>query len=179
MAPKPKSKKKQDAQSAKPTKGADAVAPTASRPNWPPLSPLVPTADLCLNTLLGNQVLTIPRLWSSSLCRNYVSFLSSLPLSTTPGKPKRGEAVRVNDRYQVDDADFAARLWGGTGLKSMVEKPTIDGKELSEPEKMELWGGHVLGLNSHIRVYRYSKGQFFDQHCELTTINIFIGCVDI
>jgi hypothetical protein len=27
-------------------------------------------------------------------------------------------------------------------------------------------GGEVLGLNPSIRVYRYTKGQFFDCHCE-------------
>jgi len=32
-------------------------------------------------------------------------------------------------------------------------------------EDAKLWGGEVLGLNPNIRIYRYSKGQFFDQHC--------------
>jgi hypothetical protein len=27
-------------------------------------------------------------------------------------------------------------------------------------------GGEVVGLNPSIRIYRYSKGQFFDCHCE-------------
>ena len=27
-------------------------------------------------------------------------------------------------------------------------------------------GGKVVGLNPSIRIYRYSKGQFFDCHCE-------------
>ena len=34
---------------------------------------------------------------------------------------------------------------------------------------MRVWGGEVIGLNSNIRVYRYGKGQFFDQHCEFLT----------
>ena len=85
---------------------------------------------------------------------------------TTPGKPKRGEAVRVNDRFQCDDADFAEHLWSGTALKDIVEKSVIDERELGGAERRKLWGGEVIGLNGNIRVYRYSKGQFFDQHCE-------------
>lgn len=27
-------------------------------------------------------------------------------------------------------------------------------------------GGEVIGLNPNIRVYRYTKGQFFDAHCK-------------
>ncbi|KAK5731116.1 hypothetical protein LTR15_001054 [Elasticomyces elasticus] len=135
-----------------------------SLPSWPLLQPLVLTADLSLTSLLPDQVLTIPRLWTAALCKTYVSFLATLPLVTTPGKPKRGNAVRVNDRYQVDDPAFAERLWSGTALKQLAEHPTIDGRELSTAEREQLWGGEVLGLNSNIRVYRYSAGQFFDQH---------------
>ncbi|KAK5164793.1 uncharacterized protein LTR77_009457 [Saxophila tyrrhenica] len=152
-------KTKKDA--AKPTGSAQSVPP---RPNWPPISPVLPAADLSLATLLADQVLTISQLWTTSLCKTYVNFLSTLPLTTTPGKPKRGEAVRVNDRFQVDDPIFAERLWSSTALKEIVENPVIDGEALNERQKRELWGGEALGLNSNIRVYRYSKGQYFDQH---------------
>ena len=76
--------------------------------------------------------------------------------------------MRVNDRYQVEDAKFAEQLWSGTALKDLVSKAAIDGVDLSDSAKYELWGGEVLGLNSNIRIYRYSKGQFFDQHCKCT-----------
>lgn len=77
----------------------------------------------------------------------------------------------MNDRFQVEDPSFADRLWSETGLKQLVAEPCIDGKELSDVERRALWNGEVLGLNSNIRVYRYSKGQYFDQHCKflLTT----------
>ncbi|KAK4963452.1 hypothetical protein LTR10_001081 [Elasticomyces elasticus] len=143
------------------TKDDEKQAP----PSWPPLQPLVPAADLTFTSLLPDQVLTIPRLWTAALCKTYVSFLATLPLVTTPGKPKKGNAVRVNDRYQIDDPAFAERLWSGTALKQLVEHPTINGKELNVDETKQLWGGEVVGLNSNIRVYRYSPGQFFDQHC--------------
>lgn len=142
-------------------------------PNWPPLKPLLPSSTLSLTPLLPNyQILTISHFWTSTLCKAYISFLSSsssnLTFTTTPSKPKKGEAVRVNDRLQVDDAGFAERLWSGTGLKGLVMGDNGfegDGDEEKEKDR-GLWGGEVLGLSSNIRVYRYGKGQFFGRHCE-------------
>jgi hypothetical protein len=127
-------------------------------PNWPAFSPLVPASDLALEEVLPGQIVTIPSFWTATLCKNYVSFLASLPLTTTPGKPKKGDAVRVNDRYQIDDPVFAERLWSQTSLQRIVQA-----------QDDELWGGKVVGLNPNIRIYRYSKGQFFDQHCKHTS----------
>ncbi|KIX07633.1 uncharacterized protein Z518_02286 [Rhinocladiella mackenziei CBS 650.93] len=123
-------------------------------PDWPPLNPLVPAEHLSIETLVAGQILVIRNLFTSSLCKNYVSFLSSLPLTTTPGKPKRGEAIRVNDRFQVQDALFAQMLWERSGLQHLVE--SFEGRGIFE--------GQVLGLNPNIRVYRYRPGQFFDKH---------------
>ncbi|KIW11112.1 hypothetical protein PV08_10412 [Exophiala spinifera] len=123
-------------------------------PNWPPLTPVIPADHLSIETVLDGQILVIRNLFTSTLCKNYVAFLASLPLTTTPGKPKRGEAVRVNDRFQIEDPIFAKTLWESSGLKSLVESfgdtKAFDGK--------------ILGLNSNIRVYRYRPGQFFDKH---------------
>jgi hypothetical protein len=154
----PKSKQKKETPGGQPR---DAGPKTV--PNWPALQPLVPSSDLCLTTIVPSQIVTISNFWTSTLCKNYVSFLSTLPLTTTPGKPKRGEAVRVNDRYQINDPAFAERLWSQTALKELV---TSEAAGATEVERRTLWGGEVVGLNPNIRVYRYSKGQFFDQHCE-------------
>ena len=144
----------------------ESTQPTQQPPNWPAFSPLVPEADLAVEELLPNQIVTIPNLWTASLCKTYVSFLSSLPLTTTPGKPKKGHAVRVNDRFQIDDAAFAERLWSETALKRLITGTAEEGAlRLSNDQRKELWGGEVVGLNPNIRIYRYSKGQFFDQHC--------------
>jgi len=150
MAPKSKSTKSAK-QASKPAEVQQQPAP-----NWPPLTPVLPADSLTLETLLPNQIVTISNLWTSTLCAKYVAFLRSLPLATTPGIPKKGDAVRVNDRFQIDDAVFAERLWSETGLSEVV----------GSVEDVNLWGGEVLGLNPNIRIYRYSKGQFFDQHCE-------------
>jgi hypothetical protein len=110
---------------------------------------------------------------------------------TTPGKPKKGDAVRVNDRFQVDDEAFARRLWEDTGLKDLIlgdAEGVEDGEGMTERERGELWyapifyfsvdaladlvrGGEVIGLNPSIRIYRYSKGQFFDCHCGLSSLS--------
>lgn len=149
MAPKSKTtKQKQPAKSTAPIQHP--------APNWPPMNPVLPADSLSLETVLPNQIVTISNLWTSTLCAKYVSFLRSLPLATTPGIPKKGDAVRVNDRFQIEDPVFAERLWSETGLKDLIVGT----------EDPKLWGGEVLGLNANIRIYRYSKGQFFDQHCK-------------
>ncbi|KAK3298329.1 uncharacterized protein B0H64DRAFT_384759 [Chaetomium fimeti] len=127
---------------------------TAATPSWPPFKPSLPIVDLTLESLVKDKVVVLRSFFPRSLCRDYVSFLRELPLITTPGKPKRGDAVRVNDRYQIDDAKFAHRLWTETGLKD-----ALAGKDVAH-----LWGGDVVGLNPNIRVYRYTAGQFFDAH---------------
>lgn len=141
--------------------------PDHPKPNWPPLRPLIPSSNLSLESLLHDQIYLIRNFLPSSLCKTYAFFLASLPLTTTPSKPKKGEAVRVNDRFQIQDADFAERLWSGTALRELVsgavdEDQDGDGQPRSN---REIWGGEPLGLNANIRVYRYSRGQFFAQHC--------------
>ncbi|RMJ20775.1 hypothetical protein PHISP_08356, partial [Aspergillus sp. HF37] len=123
------------------------------------------------------QISLIHNFFTSTLCKTYVSFLQSLPLATTPGRPKRGDAVRVNDRFQIEDPRFAEMLWSGTALKELVTAtPTEDEDEdedEGEGEEREgrakkdtsnVWGGEPLGLNANIRIYRYSAGQFFARH---------------
>lgn len=62
---------------------------------------------------------------------------------TTPGKPKKGDAVRVNDRFQINDEGFAKRLWEETGLRGLilggVESADEEGEGMSESERKQLW----------------------------------------
>jgi hypothetical protein len=156
MAPK---SKKNDIMSATTSKTA-----TKTRLNWPAFTPLFSQLDLSLEEIIPQQIVCIHNFWTSTLCKNYVTFLSSLPLATTPGKPKKGDAVRVNDRFQIDDPDFAERLWNGSALRHLIT--TEEGSGLDDESRKKLWGSDVVGLNPNIRIYRYRKGQFFDQHCE-------------
>ncbi|KZF19598.1 hypothetical protein L228DRAFT_285546 [Xylona heveae TC161] len=166
----PKGSKRKDTAPASSAKSATTtIAKSTARPNWPPLEPLVPNCDLSLSTLVENQIITIPNFFTASLCKTYVSFLSSLPFLTTPAKPKKGDAVRVNDRFQIEDPAFAEQLWNSTALKDLVCGSAISEYDyaeegMSEAARRQLWGGEVVGLNPNIRIYRYRKGQFFAQH---------------
>lgn len=138
-----------------------------SCPAWPSLEPLLPREDLHLHQSVRNQILTISNFWTSTLCRKYVAFLKTLPLTTTSSVPKRGEAVRVNDRFQVDDPAFAELLWTATGLRELL----LGGDAATDELAQKQWGGVVVGLNSNIRVYRYKNGQYFDKHCRSVSIS--------
>ncbi|KAJ5729912.1 uncharacterized protein N7483_004420 [Penicillium malachiteum] len=174
----PKSKKTSGIDPKSQTRSATPSSNSAPAPDWPPLRPLLPATDLTLEPLVPDQIYLIRNFLTSNLCKTYASFLVSLPLTTTPGKPKKDEAVRVNDRFQVQDARFAETLWSGTALKELVTTRFLDedaeyneegeyeplSKEQLAQSAKELWGGEPLGLNPNIRIYRYSAGQFFAQH---------------
>jgi hypothetical protein len=84
----------------------------------------------------------IRNFWTSTLCKNYVSFLKTLPLVTTPGKPKKGDALRVNDRFSIEDWGFAERLWRETGLKEVLlggEGGEEEGEDREREGRRELW----------------------------------------
>lgn len=126
-----------------------------TRPDWPIFKPLLPLSDLFIETLVPGQIVLIRNLWTATLCKNYVSFLSSLPLVTTPGKPKMGDAVRVNDRFQVDDELFAQRLWKETSLKQLVlgQEHVDQDAEVADAHVVEhdphRWGGEVVRYAVH------------------------------
>jgi hypothetical protein len=117
----------------------------APPPNWPAFKPLVPTCDLSLSPVVPSQIVVVRKFWTAALCRDYVAFLKGLPLTTTPGKPKKGEALRVNDRFQVLDEAFANRLWIETGLRELIcgrdgeEGEEEDEGEMSKEQRRELW----------------------------------------
>lgn len=108
-------------------------------PDWPIFKPLLPTTDLSLSNLVDSQIVIVKNFWTSTLCKNYVSFLSTLPLVTTPGKPKKGDAVRVNDRVQIVDPAFANRLWIETGLRELVNGTGEEDDEINKEERERLW----------------------------------------
>lgn len=146
----PKQKGSKSIAKARPSSAPAAVEP----PSWPAFKPPLPLTDLQPESLLDDRVVLIRNFWPKSLCRDYASFLRTLPLTTTPGHPKRGDAVRVNDRFQVHDQAFANRLWLETGLRDV----------LMGDDWKALWGGDAVGLSPNIRIYRYKPKQFFDAH---------------
>lgn len=121
-----------------------------TKPDWPVFKPLLPPLDLFLETLIPGQIVLVRNFWTATLCKNYVSFLSSLPLVTTPGKPKKGDAVRVNDRYQIEDELFARRLWTETALQALISGANLTGSaddaagEDASARHADRWGGEVV-----------------------------------
>ena len=113
--PKPRGKPaKQPKSQATPTGPA-----STAKPAWPPIKPLPLHAEP--HPSAPDKILLVPNFFPPSLCRTYLSFVRGLALTTTPGRPKRGEAVRVNDRFQVDDEAFAGRLY--EVLRSVLHDP--------------------------------------------------------
>lgn len=169
-----KSRRKADhgARSSVATDDANTADEVPLTPNWPKLQPLVPTQDLWMEAVLQDQIILVRNLFTSSLCKKYVSFLSTLPLITTPAQAKEGHAVRINDRFEVQDVGFSQRLWRATGLADVVTGLVgADRKLHQSPAKLTtLWGGELCGLNPRIRVYRYRKGQRFGPHCRLIDV---------
>lgn len=102
-----------------------SAAASAITPAWPPFRPPLPVTDLAAETVVSDKVVVYRSFFPRPLARDYVAFLGGLPLTTTPGKPKRGMALRVNDRFQIDDANFANRLWTETGLREAVAAPDL------------------------------------------------------
>jgi hypothetical protein len=125
---------------AKPKTKPTPPAPPAPPPDWPALKPLLPSSSLALTTLVPSQIILIQNFWTTTLCRNYVSFLKTLPMLTTPGKPKKGDALRVNDRFSVEDPGFAERLWRETSLKKLLMGGGESGEDGGDGiERRELW----------------------------------------
>lgn len=94
--------------------------PAAGPPSWPAFKPPLPVIDLSPEPHAAtDKIILVPSFFPRNLCRDYVAFLKTLPMQTTPSRPKRGEAVRVNDRFQIDDPTFARRLWEQTGLQEV------------------------------------------------------------
>ncbi|PLB40883.1 uncharacterized protein BDW47DRAFT_123408 [Aspergillus candidus] len=136
-------------------------------PKWPPLRPSPPKAHtLSLTPLLPSHIYTTTGLLPAPLCKAYVTFLSSLQLSTTPVQRGKDYAARVNDRFQVWDPGFARVLWEGTALRELVLSflQSEEGEGEDGDGGRNIWDGVPIGLNPNIRVYRYSTGQFFAKH---------------
>jgi hypothetical protein len=114
--------------------------------NWPTIPP--PSSSLSLTSLSSLGLLLIDNLFPPALRRHFITFIDNLSLDP-PRAPKRGEAERRNERFQVQDDAFAERLWRDSGLSKVCEG--IEGRNGRKP----------CGLNGNIRIYRYPEGSFF------------------
>lgn len=148
------------AKSSKPLAAASQAAPPAA-PSWPVFKPPLPVVQLLpeLHPATPNIVL-ISSFFPRSLCRDYVAFLKTLSLQTTPSRPKKGDAVRVNDRFQVNDPEFARRLWDTTGLKELV---------LEDESIKELW---QVNASLQGRAARLWLTYLFDKYAGVANLSV-------
>ena len=117
--------------------------PSISRTQATTLSPVYP------------GIIQIDRFFDSPTTKRFCAFLDSptSPIALTPpvpGPPKRGNADRTNDRFGVDDVEFARALWEDSGLRELAEEG-LDSSTKRRP----------CGLNPNIRLYRYTPGAYF------------------
>ncbi|KAI9065115.1 hypothetical protein FKP32DRAFT_1756908 [Trametes sanguinea] len=145
---------------AKKTRSAPAATPAAvSKSTMVRFPEISCKQGLECRALLEDQILFIDDFFSPEECKAYVKLIDSLPLELTPPK-KKGEAERVNHRISVPSVEFAQRLYSvlAPHLPSEFPYPT--------------WGKRSAGatvhaphsLNSNIRLYKYTQGQYFGPH---------------
>ncbi|KAL7283524.1 hypothetical protein ACG7TL_002957 [Trametes sanguinea] len=145
------------AKKARSTPTTTAVA--VSKPTTVRFPEVSPKEGLECRALLEDQILLIDDLFSPEECKTYVKFIDSLPLELTPPK-KRGEAERVNHRISIPSVEFAQRLYSVLAPHLPPEFP------------YPTWGKRPAGttthaphsLNSNIRLYKYTQGQYFGPH---------------
>jgi predicted 2-oxoglutarate/Fe(II)-dependent dioxygenase YbiX len=96
------------------------------------------------------QIMVIENFYSKQFIKQLRSALTSLELETTPPPKSKLYAARVNDRVCLEDTVAAKNWW--KHLHSIVgDMPQF---------------ASAKGLNSNIRIYRYTEGQFFGAHID-------------
>lgn len=124
---------------------------------WPPLARPLHAPLPALDDSILPGVLTIDPLFSKKTTQAFLALLtgphSPIKLEPSPAA-KRGEAVRTNERFSVQDPAFAKALWEGTALREL-----LGGGKLPSERK----GRTAKGLNSNVRLYKYSQGSRFNR----------------
>lgn len=140
------------AKAAAPAAAVTRAAPAADAA--PPAWPAVPVPrSLSAETLLEQQIVLLPSLLSPAACAAIVALFTAPAPHAAQMLPspaaRRGEALRTNARYQVNDAAFAATLFAALA-------PTVaDWREAGLP---------AVALHPKIRVYRYAPSDIFGAH---------------
>lgn len=110
-------------------------------------------------TILKDQIYVIHGFLPAKICNDLVQTIvktdaddsHTFKMETTPLTKRRDYAARVNDRGAVEDTGICNYLWHQ--LEPLIE---------SDPDLSQFKS--AFGLNPNIRMYRYTPGQFFDQH---------------
>jgi hypothetical protein len=114
---------------------------------------LQPKGNLEVVQVEANHIYTIPNFLFGKECEAIIQYFEThLPLVATPGIPKKGFAFRNNDRQSLHNPHIANELWKTVGLGDMIQKQVKESRREGK------------GLNSNIRIYRYSNQQSFGPH---------------
>ncbi|RUO96801.1 hypothetical protein BC936DRAFT_141430, partial [Jimgerdemannia flammicorona] len=144
------SSKKQRTPVGSPQTTTPTVATPHGVPRWPHITSK-PT--LTLVPVLDSQIYLLPTFFTSKECDSLIAHIERhIPLTQVPTIPKKGEAFRSNDRTSFTDPALALMLWD-LGLGAACTTGALTGTN-----------GSPCGLNSNIRVYRYTPGQRFEPH---------------
>ncbi|TEB36156.1 hypothetical protein FA13DRAFT_1727721 [Coprinellus micaceus] len=155
----PKGKSKGDKKGA----AASTIAPTTKAPPTVIFPTLAEKIELECTVVMEDQILIIDDLFSPQECKEYVKFIDNLPLELTP-PPKKDEATRVNHRFSITSLDFSQKLHSllSPHLPSFPYPSSVHPKRraaLAEGSPR-----HPHSFNSNIRIYKYTKGQYFGPH---------------
>ncbi|KAJ3558670.1 hypothetical protein NM688_g785 [Phlebia brevispora] len=117
-----------------------------------------PKEYLDCRVVLQDQILVIDDLFTAEECKAFVRFMDKLPLELTP-PPKKGEAERVNHRISMTAPTFATRLFA-------VLAPHLPSFPYPQSVKRSNTTSHRAphSLNTNIRMYKYTAGQYFGPH---------------
>ncbi|ODV60867.1 uncharacterized protein ASCRUDRAFT_76225 [Ascoidea rubescens DSM 1968] len=110
-----------------------------------------------------SQIVIIENFFIKEYCDEIIlSINERLKFLTTPLVKNKNYARRNNDRIVLDHSyQLSGKLYGY--LKKIVEEHDVEMGNNNESEMTEFFKGSI-GFNPQIRIYRYSKNQFFEKH---------------
>lgn len=133
----------------------------------PPQFPSVsPKESLIVDDFVPDKILLIQDAFDESECKQFIKFMEELPLELTPA-PKKGEAVRVNYRINIQSPSFAEALFSvfSPHLPNFpLPESRVPRKANSKPDGSAIAARPAHSFNSNIRMYKYTEGQHFGSH---------------
>lgn len=103
---------------------------------------------------VNDHMLLVPGVLSIPECQQLIDAAEGCGFEHQSSRgPAYGEAFRDNHRISMQDERLADQLWHTAGLDRVMQGVEVDGLV-------------PVGLNPHIRFYRYSVGQKFGRHID-------------
>lgn len=104
------------------------------------------------------DILTVAGVFTATECSALIERAESIGFNAasvrTHSGPKLMTNIRNNDRVNLDDPDLAALMWS----RISPVLPSLDGQ-------------HAVGVDRHLRFYRYEPGQEFKRHKDGSATN--------